>query len=147
MNKSIPSVMMKDHDKLENLFEKFLKQVKSSFEDHATVMKKFFDFKWNLEKHFFVEEKVIFSIYNYSNEEESDAIRGVLNEHKNILWLINRIEIDLEDKKIPKTMNLAEILKNHAQFENKILYPKLEEVLDKNEKQIILDRIGDIVIN
>jgi len=145
MKKSIPKVMLEDHDKINNLFEEFLEQVEKGLEDHGTVMKKFFNFKWNLEKHFFVEEKVIFSVYSYSDEEESDAILGLVNEHKNMLWLVNRIEIDLEDKNIPKTMNLAEILKNHAQFENEILYPKLEEVLDKNEKQIILDRIRDVV--
>lgn len=47
-----------------------------------------------MEKHLFVEEKVIFSIYN--NEKNINNIDTVLKEHKGIFFLIEKIEENLE---------------------------------------------------
>lgn len=37
-------------------------------------------------------------------------------------------------------------LKNHANFENQTLYPRLEEELNEKEKSLIIDRISEVVI-
>ena len=65
---AVLELMTRDHLKI----AKLLNEVESSLDDdHATVMKVFDTFKWELEKHFFTEEKALFTQY-----EPSDAVSG-----------------------------------------------------------------------
>lgn len=144
MQKTILKIMLKDHLTIDSLLKLFIKQVENDFNDYKQVMQKFNRFKWNLEKHFFIEEKIIFTIYSSSNPENEDLL-NLLKDHKNILWIINRIEEDLENKTKPKLMSLSETLRKHASFENEVFYPKLEDELSGDEKKLILDRSEEVV--
>lgn len=146
MRKTIPRIMLEDHGKINHMIQDFITELEKHPENHGEIVDKFFKFKWNLEKHFFVEEKVIFNIYASSKEEESEEILRLLKEHKNMLWLIERIEEDLEENHTPRLGNLTKTLNGHINFENQILYPRLEEELGKNEKKLIVDRMNEVVI-
>ena len=57
----ILDVMVKDHNRLMKYLEDVKKNIKSDFD---VLLKSFNTFEWNLEKHFFVEERAIFTSYN-----------------------------------------------------------------------------------
>lgn len=135
--------MAEDHNKLGQLCtyaEKLLK------EDLEKAKKVFSKFKWNVEKHFFIEEKVIFSIYTASgSEEENRQIIEILKEHKDILFLINQIEESLGNNETPIFDELREDLIAHANFEDKFLYPRFDEELSEEQKQVIYDRSEEVI--
>jgi len=145
MKKTILNVMLKEHGKISQLLDDFINQVKEDFNNFEQVLEKFNRFKWTLEKHFFVEEKVLFSIYSSSSKEESERIYSLLKEHQNMLWIINKIEEDLNNKNQPKFLSLSQLLNKHAKLENEILYPKLDEELSSDQKQLIIERAEEII--
>ena len=104
--------------------------------------KLFNQFKWTLEKHFFVEEKVIFSIYH--GEENMNNLDTVLKEHKDIILLIKKAEENLNQGHLD-IFDIKTIIEAHAEFEDEVLYPKLDEELDENQKELILDRASEII--
>jgi len=134
--KTICDIMLAEHKKIHKLLEKFKKDLDKRV---------FFEFKWTLEKHFFVEEKVIFTVYAMSSPEESEDLFDVLKQHKDILWLLRMMEEDIEKGADPRTRSLSELLTKHSDFENDVLYPKLEKQLSKEQKQLIIDRAKEII--
>lgn len=135
MPKSIESLMLEEHDRLKNLLNLCLNNL-----SHSPVIaeENFIKFKWNLEKHFFLEEKVIFSNPAVENTEHSEEIDDILEEHKQVLDLIKSIEEDLSGLHADKILYLKNILEKHSQFEDKDFYPRLDEVLNSEQKQDII---------
>ena len=99
-------------------------------------------FKFNLEKHFFIEEKIIFSAYQIENQEDDEDIENLLKDHKNMLFLIKNIEETLsKDKKpIRETGELKQIMSAHASFENQSFYPRIDKELSEEQKQMMIQR-------
>jgi hypothetical protein len=64
---SILDVMATDHTRL----LKYLQGLKNNLTHNPKVLSKSFTiFQWNLEKHFFVEERAIFTTYNPENIDD-----------------------------------------------------------------------------
>jgi len=131
----IAKIMLKDHLKLNSFLDET-----ESYADLDLIKKTFSKFKWNLEKHFFVEEKVIFITLS-----ENDEIINLVKQHKDILWLIKKIEESINKNEKPDISKLKQALDNHIVYENNIFYPLLDDTLDENQKQIILDRAEEIL--
>ena len=55
MPQTIESLMLKEHRRLDKLLE----EIEKDLDNYEKTKKNCSLFKWNLEKHFFVEEKVI----------------------------------------------------------------------------------------
>jgi len=140
MEISIIKIMDKDHKRIKELLGLF--EIDSN--NLQKALESFNRFKWNLEKHFFIEEKVIF---NVTLEDEDQDLSTILNEHSEILNLMSIIEEELMDNKKPDISEMKKLLLSHARFENYIFYPKLDETLNEEQKQEIIDRIKDIIIN
>ena len=62
---AITEAMIRDHGKIIDLFIRFRK---SNDLDKHTMTKSFNEFVWELEKHFFTEEKAIFTAYEPEDE-------------------------------------------------------------------------------
>ena len=139
MVETIEKLMMREHADIHYLLCGF--EVELS-EEIATLKEEFNKFKWALEKHFFVEEKVIFSIY--SGEENMNNLDTVLKEHKDIILLIKKAEENLNQGHLD-IFDIKTIIEAHAAFEDDVLYPKLDEELDENQKELILDRASEII--
>lgn len=133
MSNSIQTLMLKEHGKINSLLIDF---------ERNPSEKTFNDFKWQLEKHLFVEEKVIFEIYEKSTDTEIEDLNKLLIEHKDILWLIKGIEDEKEHKS--RISILKKILPQHARFEDEIFYPRLDEELDEEKKKLIIERCSEI---
>jgi hemerythrin-like domain-containing protein len=142
MEKSITSIMLREHEKIKNLLEKVQNELKINIQNSEMIFR---EFKWILDKHFFVEEKVIFTIFDSSNEEENIEMLNLLKEHKDILFLIKKIEEHfLKDIK-PDMDKLKNDLLAHAKFENEVFYPRLEDELDEKQKCLIIERCKDMI--
>ena len=55
--KTIPEIMLRDHARIHNLVGEVEGKIKTNLEDAEHL---FIRLKWSLERHFFVEEKVIY---------------------------------------------------------------------------------------
>lgn len=141
----ICKIMLKEHKRIYNIFEKFKESVVHSDYISKEIKELFMKFKWNLEKHFFIEEKVIFTMYSSTIPGDSDNILRLLKEHKDMLWITNKIEEDIDNDIVPKFMRLSELLQEHADFEDCTFYPQLEERLSEKEKKLIIDRAKEVV--
>lgn len=141
MAKTISEVMMKEHRRIDSRLEDFEKLETANYKESK---KAFSIFKWNLDKHFFIEEKVIFHIYNSSTEENFDVI-NLLKDHKDIQWLVSKTEESLKNNLKPPVLELKKSLKAHAGLEDQIFYPKLDEELNQEEKSMILERADEIL--
>ncbi|MEM0465623.1 MAG: hemerythrin domain-containing protein [Candidatus Pacearchaeota archaeon] len=142
MGKTVCKIMLKDHAQIMKLLSMFERELTKNLDNSKNLFNKF---KWNLNKHFFVEEKVIFSVYESVSEEDNIDILKLLKEHKDIYWLLNKTEDELDANKIPDISELKKLLRSHANFEDKNFYPKLDEELDDKQKAIIFDRAEEII--
>ena len=90
---AILDLMVKDHGKI----LKLLKDVQKSTEkDTISLIKVFEDFEWVLEKHFFTEEKAIFSSYNPTNIVVGyRMVPELIKEHNKILNTVQVMRKDL----------------------------------------------------
>ncbi|UCD13845.1 MAG: hemerythrin domain-containing protein [Thermoplasmatales archaeon] len=141
---NIVALMVKDHCKIEQLIEEFEANVEK---DYPVMMKSFNKFEWNLEKHIFVEEKAIFTCYN-----PEDVIEGykmlpqVTKQHNVILNELHLMRRDIRNKRrITNVYGFKEFLIKHKNFEEKDVYPKLDQALNDQQKQLIAERIKEII--
>jgi hemerythrin-like domain-containing protein len=142
MENTITKLMLKEHDKIDKLLNLLNKELNNNSENSYKIFNRL---KWIIDKHFFVEEKVLFSVYeNNSNEDNMDILR-LLKEHKDIYWLLNKIEDSFESKTKIDLSGLRRLIKSHASFEDINFYPKLDKELKEEQKQLIFSRTEEII--
>jgi len=141
MRKTIPEIMLKDHARIHNLLQEVKYKISEKTKDSEYL---FIRLKWTLEKHFFVEEKVIFTIYSESELGEIEELNHLINEHKDALLLVKKIDDNFNNPK-EYIEELDKLLSAHAKFEDEIFYPRLEEELPEEQKQLIEDRCNEWV--
>lgn len=134
----VSEVMDEHHRKIEKLFNDFKSEL-----GKKDVFEAFNNFKWELEKHLFIEEKAIFTGYSPKNPEEYKVIPYILKEHNLILEFLKEIESKLEDSDC-NIDKFTEILNKHRKFEDVSLYPKLDKNLSNEVKSRIIRRIKEI---
>ena len=120
--KSITEVMRKHHDKIEGMLNTF---------ENKKDIDSFSNLKWEVEKHMFTEEKAIFSIHLDTAE-----VSGLLEEHKDMMKLLTGEDTD--------TKTFRKLLTKHKDFEEAVIYPKLDKELDERKKELLIERIGHI---
>jgi hemerythrin-like domain-containing protein len=146
MNKSnkILSLMTKDHCKIEELINDLENKNKIDFD---SMYKSFNKFEWELEKHIFIEEKAIFTSYKPDNITEGfKMLPELTNQHNFILNTINNWRNDIRKKNLLTNIySFKEFLIKHKNFEEKEVYPKLDQALSEREKKHIIAKINEII--
>jgi hypothetical protein len=142
MATAISQLMKEEHKKINEMLQDFEKSETKDYKESKNLFEKF---KWNLDKHFFIEEKVIFHIYNLSSEEENFDIINLLKDHKDIMWLISKVEESLNKNIKPEVIELKKLLIAHAALEDQIFYPRLDKELNEEEKALIIGRFDEII--
>ncbi len=140
---SLAKTMLENHKLIDTLFERLKKSLD---QDPKTALKLFNDFMWHLEKHFFIEEKIIFVDYSPHDEETSAAISNLPKEHETMLSLSKNIEEDLiNNKKVGNSEfnEFKELLLRHKDYEDEVLYPMLDLELSKAQKELICEKINE----
>lgn len=140
---SILSLMKNDHHEIESLIDSLSESLDGSYDK---MQKHFERFEWKLEKHLFVEEKAIFTFY-----EPDDVTMGyqmlpiVTKQHNHLFNELSKMRKEVRNGKEPSGLTeLKTFLMKHRNFEERDLYPKLEEALKPAQKQKIVDRIKEL---
>ncbi|MFH1209391.1 MAG: hemerythrin domain-containing protein [archaeon] len=128
----IRTIMLKNHNKIGGLFNTF----KRALNDRD---KEFDKFKWELEKHFFIEENVIFSNLNVNNRVIAS---NLIEEHKTMLKMLDSIKSSLADKK--KLDSFESLMNKHRGFEDSEFYPALDKELSAKEKKELIDKVNNV---
>jgi len=138
----ISETMLKDHGKINKLLIDFENSIG---QNEQTIKKAFNTFFWELEKHFFTEEKAIFTAYEPEDEFEGYAmIPELIKEHKEIFERLKLMKKSFKKKKAFEFQGFKELLMKHKDFEDEEVYPKFDQELDEEYKRIIINRINDI---
>jgi hemerythrin-like domain-containing protein len=122
--------MLQEHKEINQILKDLEKN-----QDQKSLLDKL---KLSLEEHFFIEEKIIFRIYSLTKNNED--VLDLIKEHKDILWLVSKLEENLKKELDLELSGMKELLDSHIQFETEFFYPRLEQELDKETKNLILDR-------
>lgn len=137
-SKGISSIMLRDHARIAQLLDKVDKDIGQKPKKLLTA---FQDFVWNLEKHFFIEEKIVLIDYNPYNDEDSASISNIQKEHEVILGTLKKLEENLIKNKKVDLSELKKVLLKHRDFENEVLYPLLDLEMNKTQKKIVVEKI------
>jgi len=133
--------MVKDHAVILDLLGEIEKNIGGDFE---ILLKSFNSFEWCFEKHIFVEERAIFASVNPINLfEKYPIIPELLEEHLVLLDCLSKIRKDLLRKKRIDFSKFKNLLINHKNFEEKNVYPNLDQELDNSQKNSIFERINE----
>jgi iron-sulfur cluster repair protein YtfE (RIC family) len=141
---SILKVMVRDHDKIVKLLNEFGKCI----DLNKAVLKKAFEtFNWELEKHIFTEEKIIFISYESEDYEEGyKMVPQLMKEHDIIYNKLKEMRKSIDSDKSCNYQEFKEFLLKHKDFEEKSVYPILDEELDETTKKVVINRINEIKI-
>jgi hemerythrin superfamily protein len=135
--------MLNDHALMHKLFIEIEKHIDR---DINSLLKSIDEFSWKVEKHYFVEEKAIFTKYESEDKNEGySMIPMVIKQHDEILKKLQLFKKSIIHKKDFDFQGFKEMLKNHKDFEEGNLYPKLEQELPESEKNEIIQRINEII--
>jgi iron-sulfur cluster repair protein YtfE (RIC family) len=139
---AILDLMIKDHNRL----MEYLKDVENNIgRDFGFLSNSFNTFQWNLEKHFFVEERAIFTSYNPKNPaKDYNFISDLMDQHTEILELIELLRKKIQKKETFDLNELKKLLVKHKTYEEKNIYPVIDQEIDEGEKSFIIDRIKEI---
>ncbi len=137
----ITQAMLKHHIIINKLLFDFEKIPE---EDTYNIVKLFNIFKWNLNKHIFVEEQNIFSVADKNNKTELKQLQNLLNDHRDIEGIINNLYDEVLYRRKPNTSILRELLFAHEGREIESFYPLLDKRLSDETKKDILKRLKDI---
>ena len=126
--------MIKDHCKIEKLLDELEKNVQK---DYPAMRESFNKFEWELEKHLFVEEKAIFTSYDPEDVSEGYImLPELIKQHNFIVNMLNNWRKDVQSKKkISDFYEFKKFLIKHRTFEEKEVYPRLDETLDETQKK------------
>ena len=131
--------MLQEHKRIEKILQEFENSLGSGYVEET---KRLEILEWNLKKHFFMEEKIIFSIYTLENKQHNN--QNLLDEHQEILNLVEDIKQHKPNKR-EIIEELKNILKAHVIFEDNTFYPELEQGLSQTEKQDVVERVKAII--
>ena len=141
---SILDLMVKDHCRIEELIDDFEGNTKK---DYSSIFESFSKLEWTIEKHIFMEEKAVFTFYNPENVVEGYRMLPELTQQHNVI--LNKLDLIRKDvrsrRNIKDLYGFKEFLIKHKNFEEKEVYPKLDQNLDEEKKKIIIDRINEII--
>ena len=141
---AILDLMVQDHNRL----IEYLKDVEINLgRDFGFLSNSFNVFQWNLEKHFFVEERAIFTSYNPDRFDEGyEVFLDLSKQHTEILKKIESLRKKLQRREPFDLNEIKNLLIKHKTFEEKNVYPVLDQEIDEGEKRFIIERINDIII-
>ncbi len=135
---SISKIMLKQHYEIDKCIHRFDTALK---QDDLDLRGPFNKLKWEIEKHFFIEEKAIFQLHYSENKETSNITIRLKKEHDILIDAMEQIEDRIKNNEKIDLPGFREQILNHAGFENKHFYPRLDDELDEERKRSIIERL------
>ena len=141
---NIVALMVRDHCKIEKLLDKLEENIDK---DYEKMKESFHEFEWVLEKHLFTEEKAIFTQYTPDDVSQGYKMLPELTQQHN--YIVNKLNNWRDDiskgNKLGGFYEFKKYLIKHRTFEEKDVYPKLDQALNDKQKNQILSRINEMV--
>ena len=104
------------------LVELLLLDFKDALGKDVELVKKLFqEFRWELEKHIFVEERVIFEPCEQLKSDICKIVMHLVKEHGVMFELLNKAEDELETQNKTDIAEFQELLTRHRDTEEKTL--------------------------
>ena len=123
---------------------KMLLNIISLNDKSKDINNNFLEFKWNIEKHFFVEEKAIFASYTSRVDAGTKHI-NLIREHKEMLSMLMEFQKLIEQEKKLDFSKFKKVLFNHQQIEDEYFYTSLENNINEDLKSEIVDKTLEII--
>ncbi len=137
--------MGKDHDRLDDLFEEF-RNTKNT--DPAKAKSLFNDFKIGLQRHIVWEEEILFPLFeNKTGMHDTGPTTVMRMEHRKIKDFLEKIHgrIIRKDNKTETLENgLMEVLTEHNNKEENILYPWIDKSMSEKEREEAFTKIKNL---
>lgn len=138
------SEIMLGHHALINLLLLTFKEALGKNDESADRL--FDEFRWELDKHIFVEERVVFKFCESKESEICGIIKGLVKEHDTMLVMLNEVKNNLMTKSRADTQRFEELLIAHRRVEEEKLYPLIDKTLSRTEKEAIIARINEVPV-
>jgi len=142
---TIKEFMQDDHKRLEELFAKF-QELKG--EDQKEAKQNFCPFRRGLFTHIKWEEEILFPVFEEKTGMKDNGPTAVMRaEHIEIKGLLDQIREKIKSENFNTTEmedSLMYILKSHNDKEENLLYPWIDQSVDKREKEIIFSKIKEM---
>lgn len=141
--KTILSFMGEDHDRLDNIFKDF--RSKNIGKNKAKSL--FNEFKTGLQKHILWEEEILFPLFENKTGMYDTGPTAVMRiEHRKIKDFLEKIHYNLGGNIQTKDLEdgLIEVLTEHNNKEEDILYPWIDNSVSKEEKEEVFTKIGNL---
>lgn len=140
-SKEILNTMIEEHALIEVLLLVFKNDLTKEPGSAENSLNKF---SWELEKHFFVEERAIFKFCGSPDSEICQIVQELIQEHSIMLEMLNEIKNDLVIGKNIEISSFLILLEKHRNTEEKKLYPKIDQEFSQENKDIIISKINEI---
>lgn len=137
---NIAPLVKQEHVKLGKLWQEFLEEYKKDVLKSRVVLDQF---KWQLQKHFLMEELGIYELSQSIKGEEVSTIFDLMEDHGSLRSLLLELDKDLSENSQNKISDFRTALDKHENFEDNNFYPMLDEYLNDNQKLVIVNKIKE----
>ncbi len=126
--------MANEHAEIDSALDRLLDAVESGDQEIARTA--FREFDTRLAAHLKLEDELLLPAFAHVDPDEAAQIR---DEHRAIRARIEELVIqsDLHATRLPAIRELAQMLREHAQREDEILYPWAERTADEKLSPVI----------
>lgn len=142
---AITDFMEKDHERLHDIFKKFLAAKKGDGEKARAL---FGEFKTGLQRHIVWEEDILFPVFEERAGMYDSGPTAVMRiEHRQIKGFLEDIHDQLQNEKSQTEdleTGLFAILESHNRKEEQILYPWIDNYVDDPERKALFGRMKDL---
>jgi hypothetical protein len=140
----IHKLIEKEHEILNSMLEDCKKAAEKR---NSNINELFEKFKWFFEKHFFVEEKGIFDLFEQIKGEEVEETFELMKEHGELMDKVRQVEKKIMDFPLEKIEELQRDIKGHEEYEEGFFYEELDEKLGERQKAEIIAKIKEAIKN
>ncbi|MEK6923033.1 MAG: hemerythrin domain-containing protein [Nanoarchaeota archaeon] len=142
--KTVLNFMEEDHDRLDNIFKEF-KNIKNTDKNRARNL--FHEFKIGLQKPIVWEEEILFPLFeNKTGMHDTGPTAVMRMEHRKIKDFLERIHHGLGKNIQTKDLEdgLIEVLTEHNDKEENILYPWIDNSVSEKEKEEVFTKMKNL---
>jgi hemerythrin-like domain-containing protein len=126
------------------IINKLLVEFEKVREDKTSMVNLFNSFKWDLDKHMFIEEQNFFPVANKNDKIEMTQLQNLMKDHSDLRKIISNFAEDVSDGIKPDVMIFKELLLKHEEREIKSFYPLLDARLSLEKKKEIMENLKDV---
>jgi len=138
MEYTIQSIFAKDHIEIQDELDHLDVLCERPNEEFLPEYKRF---HWHLQKHFYMEEKALWTFCDMEKKFDQDMINELLNDHDFLIEFYNRIEITEPSERKFILSEFIKKINTHVQYETTNFYKVLDDELEQNEKEMVIDII------